>query len=310
LHGVHSVWRCFCKVCSESEEQMVAETPQTFRRTEQPDPELIFGKTARMGEVRSKLECAVQDGLPVLIEGESGTGKEVVARFLHWQSTRREGPFVKVNCAAVPARLLEAEMFGWGIGAPGAKEGKKDAIALAFGGTLFLDEIGEMDSVLRCKLIGTLQTGRYNHPDLGQMEVNARIVCACSMDLDSKRAECEEISQLLRSFAHRVRLLPLRERKADIPWLCEYLVEKFARNFGRPAPQLSQSVLDAFSRWDWPGNIRELENWIARIVLFGMEEAMGAEYGRLRGSKVDGVSRRHRATSINMSLSRRTRRSR
>ena len=274
---------------------MFAETAQTVRSVEQPNAELIFGNTPAMHEVRRKLDLALQDDLPVLIEGESGTGKEVTGRFLHWHSVRRVGPFVKVNCGALPSRLLESEMFGNESDQCGGGE-EKNAIGMASSGTLFLDEIGDLDPVLQRRLIRNLQIGRSrSQDDLGRRDV-ARFVCASCMNLDSKARENPTFAELLGCFGHRVRLLPLRERKRDLPQLCEYLAEKFARNFGRPVPHLSESVLAAFGQWNWAGNIRELENWIARIVVFGTEDAMGPEYGRQRGGRIDAGSGRHRAT--------------
>jgi two-component system response regulator AtoC len=277
---------------------MVAETAQTFRRTELPDAEFIFGGTPGMRVIRTKVEQASKDELPVLIEGESGTGKEVIARFLHDQSARRDGPFVKVNCAAVPARLLEGEMFGYERNAAGdVRETKNGSIGIAAGGTLFLDEIGEMDLSLQQKLLRTIKTGFYGRQDGSeQLTVNARLVCASSRDLKAGMQPNSTPDDLLHCFAHRVCLKPLRDRKQDIPQLCEYLSGKFARNFGRPIPRLSPSVMRVFQQWNWPGNIRELENWIARIVIFGTEEAIGLEFRRQLGLLGEASSRQHRAT--------------
>jgi DNA-binding NtrC family response regulator len=284
---------------------MFAETTQTLRHLEQPDAELIFGNTAAMRSIRTKLERALQDDLPVLIEGESGTGKDVVGRFLHCHSQRHEGPFVKVNCGALAGRLLEGEMFG--VGAYSANEAQSGSVGMAWGGTLFLDEIVDMDMVLQQRLTRKLQTRQDRRLD---EELYPRFVCASSTDLELKALHNPSLTELLKCFCHRVRLLPLRERKRDIPQLCDYLAEKFARNFGRPVPHLSQSVLDAFCHWDWPGNIRELENWIARIVIFGTEEAMGLDHARQFRGRVGGAARRHRATHLNVSRARRARRRR
>ena len=289
---------------------MVAETAQTFRRIELPSEEFIFGSTPGMREIRTRIEQASRDALPVLIEGESGTGKEVIGRFLHDHSQHREGPFVKVNCGAVPARLLEAEMFGYEQGSSGTiQETKNGSIGVAGGGTLFLDEIREMDSMLQLKLLRTLQTGRYGRQNGSEeLAVNARFICASSRDLQPGAGGDPFSEQLLGCFAHRVRLKPLRERKEDIPQLCEYLVEKFARNFGRPVPRLGPYVLRFFQRWNWPGNIRELENWIARIVIFGTEEAIGLEFRRQLGPAADPPPREHRVMRVQADRDRRVRR--
>ncbi len=156
------------------------------------------------------------------------------------------------------------------------------SIGLASGGTLFLDEITIWSCSLQQKLTRTLESGRYRRIDGGEdLAVNARFVCATSFDLKAGLQKSHFSEELLGCFAHhRVRLLPLRERREDIPRLCEYLLGKFARDFGRPVPHLSSHVLEAFQQWKWPGNIRELENWIARIVIFGAEEVIGLEFSR------------------------------
>lgn len=286
---------------------MLAETAQTFRRIELPNVEFIFGNTPGMREIRIKIEDASRDNLPVLIEGENGTGKEVIGRFLHDRSARKEGPFIRVNCGAVQARLLEGEMFGYEEGATGdVRETKNGSIGMAAGGTLFLDEVGDMDLTLQQKLLRTLDSGHYGRQDgREELAVNARFVCASSRDL---QAEPPFLKELLRCFEHRVRLRPLRERKQDIPQLSEYLVEKFARSFGRPVPRLSSYVLKAFQEWNWPGNIRELENWIARIVIFGTEEVIGLEFQRQLGLLGRVSPREHRAMQPKGDRVRRTRR--
>jgi DNA-binding NtrC family response regulator len=262
---------------------MPAETVQTARRLEVPSEEIIFGSSAGMRAIRGKIERALGDDLPVLIEGESGTGKRLIGQFLHRHSAHREGPFLNLNCAAVPTGLLEGEMFGYDKGAAaGVRETKSGSIGVASGGTLFLDEMGSMDLTLQQKLVRTLKSGHYRRIDGREdLVVNTRFVCATCIDLEAASRNHNFLEELLGCFVHhRVRLLPLRERKEDIPQLCEYLLEKFARDFGRAAPHLSSYVLEAFQRWKWPGNIRELENWIARIVIFGAEEVVGLEFSR------------------------------
>jgi len=262
---------------------MPAETVQPVRRLEVPSAEIIFGSTAGMREIRGKIERALEEDLPVLIEGESGTGKGLIGQFLHKHSAHSEGPFLNLNCAAVPTGLLEGEMFGYEKGAAAAvRETKGDSISRASGGTLFLDEIGSMDLTLQQKLMRTLKSGHYRRIDGREdLVVNTRFVCAASVYLEAGLRKRTLLEELLGCFVHhRVRLLPLRERKEDIPQLCEYLLEKFARDFGRAVPHLSSPALEAFQRWKWPGNIRELENWIARIVIFGAEEVVGLDFSR------------------------------
>jgi DNA-binding NtrC family response regulator len=261
---------------------MPAETAQPVRNTEVPSAEFIFGSTAGMREIREKIDRAVRDDLPVLIEGENGTGKEVIGRFVHSCSVRKEGPFLKLNCAAGPANLLEGEIYGYEKGEARQAWETSARVGLASGGTLFFDEIGEMDLTLQQKLTDTLGSGRYQHVDGStNLAVNARFMCSSSTGVETRPGSQSFPEQLVKLFAHHhLRLPPLRERKQDIPQLCEYLLEKFARDFGRPVPRLSSNVLEAFQQWKWPGNIRELENWIARIVIFGAEEVMGLQFSR------------------------------
>ena len=280
---------------------MIADTAGSVRHATLTVGDFIFGTTPGMHEVRMTLEQALSDDLPVLIEGESGTGKEMAARYLHLRSGRALAPFVRVNCGAVSTGFLEKEIFG-GIGTQQPGNGSMGLVA---NGTLFLDEIVEMDSCLQQKVVEALKNSRFGNE--GAISMNARIVCASSVDVEtaaSRESACRGLSD---QFGYRVRLLPLRERKQDIPQLCEHLIERFARNFGRPAPRLSSSVLGAFEEWSWPGNIRELENWIARIVIFGTEEAIGLEFRRQMASRGSAVPVRHRAVRVNGSHLRRSR---
>jgi DNA-binding NtrC family response regulator len=289
---------------------MVAEPAQAFRCLELPSAEDIFGRTPGMREIQNEIDRAMQDDLPILIEGENGTGKEVIGRFLHAHSARKEGPFVKVSCGAVSGRVLEGEVFGYETGSTGNPgESRSGSIEMAAGGTLFVDDIADMDVSLQQRLIRTLKMSRYGRQNGAEdLMVEARFVCATGIDPQGGPRSQTVHADLLECFGHRVRLLPLRERKEDIPQLCRYLGEKFARNFGRPVPRFSPAVLDALQKWDWPGNIRELENWTARIVIFGTEEAIGLEFSRQLGARIDTSPRRHRATRINANRLRRTRR--
>jgi DNA-binding NtrC family response regulator len=264
---------------------MIAETAQSARVPQLPIADFIFGTTPGMKEVRATLETAQQDDLPVLIEGESGTGKEVIARYLHLRSQRAAGPFVRVNCGAIPARQLEVEMFGGELGANDASGGNPGScsVGLAESGTLFLDGIAELDLGLQQRVVQVLKSGRCGTGE--RKPAGPRIVCATTIDVETAISQARAPQSLSSHFGHRVRLLPLRERKQDMPQLCEYLLAKFARSFGRPVPQLSPYVLESFRQWDWPGNIRELENWIARMVIFGTEEAIGLEFRRQVGAR-------------------------
>jgi DNA-binding NtrC family response regulator len=291
---------------------MTAETAHYSRRIELPESDLIFGRTVGMREVRGQLERAFQDDLPVLIEGESGTGKEVIGRFLHGHSARRAEAFIKLNCAAMPASLSEGELFRY-VRMEGTviRHDGGSSIQRASVGTVFLDEVGDLDLGVQARLARMLERRDRSPIDLGpeQRPASARLVCATSVDLEAQSARQGFVRDLLGCFSsHRIALLPLRERKEDIPQLCDYLLAKLAREFGRPVPRLSPYALHALQQWKWPGNIRELENWIARIVIFGTEEAIGLDFNRQLTAWGQELPRLHRAMHGKMVRARRLRR--
>jgi DNA-binding NtrC family response regulator len=280
---------------------MTTGTTSSLRPIQLPEPDRVFGCTAGMRAVRMTIEAAIRDDLPVLIEGESGTGKEVVARYLHLNSRRSAGAFVRVDCGWMQGSMLGRQILGR-VSCNADKprnEGGCDPFGTASGGTLFFDGIADMKWDVKRWLAEGLR---------GAASVNARIVCASKSSPRLDIGDDSLSDELSSCFGHRVRLLPLRERKQDIPILCEYLIGKFAANFGRSTPKLSSSVLETFQQLNWPGNIRELENWIARIVIFGTEEAIGPEFRRQMGAGGKLVSRSHRAVNLNLTLRRRSRR--
>jgi two-component system, NtrC family, response regulator AtoC len=248
-----------------------------------PSEAVIFGRTAAMREVRAQIERILDNDLPVLIRGESGTGKEVVARYLHARSSRRDAPFAKVNCAAIPAGQLESELLGYEPAAfPGAQEARPGMVEIAAGGTLFLDEIGDMSWALQTKLLHLIEDCHYFRVGGCQERLaQARIVCATNSDLEKaveRRAFREDL--FYRIEVINLRLLPLRERKEDIPLLCEHFLKKLARRLDRSAPSLTPGAVHMLKQWNWPGNLRELENWMRRVVILGDERALGEELGR------------------------------
>jgi len=248
-----------------------------------PDESVLFGRTPAMGEIRKRIDHVLSLDLPVLIQGESGTGKEVIARFLHSHSIRRQAPFVKLNCAAVPAGLLESELFGYQKGSfTGAKEDRRGLVEIADGGSLFLDEISELHRDLQGKLLRLLQEGSFTRIG-GSEERLARIRVICATNVDLQRAV--ETGTFRRDLFYRIevvslRLPSLRERKEDIPKLCEHFLQKLARQFGRQALTLGPETVGLLMEWNWPGNLRELENWIARAIILGDAEALGMELKR------------------------------
>jgi two-component system, NtrC family, response regulator AtoC len=221
--------------------------------------------------------------VPVLILGESGVGKEVLASFIHEQSNRSDGPFVKVNCAALPHELLESELFGYEKGAfTGAIRDKMGKFEQADKGTLMLDEIAEMSPHLQAKLLHVLQDQEFSR--LGgkkPVKVNVRILAATNRKLKEAVLKGEFRNDLyFRLNVIKVEIPPLRDRREDIPLLCNYFVEKYRERYQSPVQQLPKDLLETFMRYDWPGNIRQLENIIKRYLILPDSEIIQ----ELRGS--------------------------
>jgi transcriptional regulator with PAS, ATPase and Fis domain len=217
----------------------------------------------------------------VLITGETGTGKELIARAIHSLSPRAKGPFVVVNCGALPDTLLESELFGYKAGAfTGANRDKPGRFALARGGTLFLDEIGEVSPALQVRLLRVLQEHTYE--PLGgtaQETADIRIVVATNQDLaEMVRAGTFRPDLYYRVNVVRVELPPLRQRKEDIPTLVEQFIARFNRLHGKSITAVSAEALSLMMAYDWPGNIRELENVIERAFVMCHEGPIGIEH--------------------------------
>jgi len=245
-----------------------------------PPDNIYFGPSEVMQQVRQRVGRAANLNVPILVLGESGTGKEVLARYIHNQSPWRSGPFVKVNCPAIPGTLLESELFGFQKGAfTGAYAAKPGRMELANGGTLFLDEIAELDSSLQAKLLHVLQDGHFTRiGDHEEQRLDARIVCASNRYLQHEiKTGGFRADLLYRINVITVTLPPLRERRDDIPYLAEYLRQQFNIRFKKEAGPLSRDVIQSLVYRDWPGNVRELENCIARYVILGSEEVFQAE---------------------------------
>ncbi len=241
---------------------------------ELPPEEVIFGQSLAMQMVRNKVQKAAAANVPVLLEGESGTGKDVVAHLIHLLSDWCAGPLVKVSCPAIPGTLLESELFGYEKGAfTGAYGTKPGRVEMANRGTLFLDEIGEMDPLLQAKLLQLLQDGQFCRIGAQQdRRVEVRIICATNRNL----AEEVEAGSFRQDLFYRINVLnislpPLRERAEDIPALVDYLLQKCRNGYGVPVKPISPAVVQRMKQYNWPGNIRELENVVRRYVILDSE---------------------------------------
>ena len=247
---------------------------------EMPPDAIIFGRTELMRLVRDRLTKLASANVPVLIQGESGTGKDIIARMIHIASPWRTGPWVKVNCPAIPGTLLESELFGYEKGAfTGAFGMKPGRVEMAHRGTLFLDEISELDMSLQSKLLQLLQDGQFCR--IGAQEdkkVEVRVVCATNRKLEQEIENGTFRSDLFyRINVVNLHLPPLRERAVDIPDLVSYFLEYHNRKYNCRARALSTEMMATLRKYHWPGNIRELENLIKRYVILGNEEVIASD---------------------------------
>jgi DNA-binding NtrC family response regulator len=247
----------------------------------QEDPEdLLLGASDALQKVKRLILRVAPTPTTVLISGESGTGKELVARSLHLRSSRRDRPFVKINCAAIPENLLESELFGHEKGAfTGASAQKPGRFELADGGTLFLDEIGEMPLSAQPKVLRALQEGCfYRVGGTRTVTVDVRLVAATNRDLRSAVSEGRFREDLFyRLHVVPVRIPTLRERRQDIPLLAQCFVKRSALRLGREIEAIEPEALASLVAHSWPGNIRELENVIERAVLLSDGSSIGPD---------------------------------
>jgi len=237
-----------------------------------PPREMALWQSKRMREVRQIIIEAAAVDVTVLITGETGTGKDIVARAIHALSSRRSGPFVKVNCAAVPRELLESELFGHERGAfTGAHKLKIGKFEAAHNGTIFLDEIGDLHPALQAKLLHVLQDGDLSRVGgKSAFKVDTRVLAATNQDLERGVAE----GRFREDLYYRLNVLqivvpPLRERLEEIPGLVEYFVERYAKLFRRPQFSISPALMEQLLRQRYRGNVRELENLIKRMIILG-----------------------------------------
>jgi two-component system response regulator AtoC len=258
-----------------------AEVEQLRGRARTESELLAFdGDNPKMRDVRDIVEQVADTDITVLIRGESGTGKEVVARALFQLSGRRDRPFVKVNCAALPSELLESELFGFEKGAfTGAQKRKLGKFEYANHGTIFLDEIGEMSPALQAKLLQVLQDGEFSRlGGEGDVRVDTRVITATNRNLEQAVREGSFREDLFyRLNVVTIQLPPLRERRDAIPLLVEHFLRKYGEQYRKEVKQLAPETLAAMVRHPWPGNVRELENLVKRMVVLGNEKALVQE---------------------------------
>src|SRR5580658_9854714 len=250
----------------------------------------IVGSSPPLKQVLQLVETVAPTDSTVLLLGETGTGKELIARAVHEHSRRKDRIFVKINCAAIPTGLLESELFGHERGAfTGAISQKIGRLELADGGTLFLDEVADIPSEIQPKLLRALQEQEFER--LGStrtLKVNVRLIAATNRDLVRMVAKGEFRSDLYyRLNVFPIRLPPLRERKEDIPLLVGYFVEKFAKQMQKEIDSIPAAVMKALKSWEWPGNIRELENLVERAVILTRGRSLEAPLSELRKVHVD-----------------------
>ena len=241
------------------------------------DDAAIVWETESMQRVAHVLEQIADTDVTVLVHGESGVGKEVVTRAVHERSSRASRPFVKVNCAALPSDLLESELFGFERGAfTGAVARKAGKFELAHTGTIFLDEIGEMSAALQAKLLQVLQDATFTHLGSNQeIRVDVRVVTATNRDLEQmvKQGGFRE-DLFFRLNVVSIEIPPLRERRQEIPRLIDLFLRRYSFKYRKPLPVLSSRMLRQLERHAFPGNVRELENMMKRVVVLGREEPL------------------------------------
>ena len=258
--------------------------------------ENIIGNSPALKHVLELVETVAPSDSTVLLLGETGTGKELIARAIHDRSRRKDRTFVKLNCAAIPTGLLESELFGHEKGAfTGAITQKIGRMELADQGTLFLDEVGDIPVEIQPKLLRALQEREFER--LGSIHtrrVNIRLVAATNRDLEKMIADREFRSDLYyRLHVFPIRIPPLRERKEDIPQLVSYFVQKFAKQMQKKIEAISPAVMKGLMAWEWPGNIRELENFVERAVIVTRGKSLDAPLGELRKTNTVELPRVH-----------------
>lgn len=257
-----------------------------------------------MDKLKTVIDEIAKTDITVLIKGESGTGKELVAQTIHHKSNRREKPFIKVNCAAIPRGLLESELFGFEKGAfTGAHLRKPGKFELASGGTILLNEIGEIDIALQAKLLQVLQDGAFSRlGGEGDVLVDTRVITTTKDHLEKSMLEGRFREDLFfRINVMTITIPPLRERKEQILPFSQFFFDLYKQRYGKEVYPISSGTLNTFEEYHWPGNIRELENTVKRIVLFGDEERVVRDLFHEREGidmKTDGIADSYSKTPV------------
>ena len=263
--------------------RLVSELSELRQQLSDDEDRAVWGNSEKMRNIGTVIEQVADSDVTVLIRGESGVGKELVSRAIHQRSTRRNRPFVKVNCAALPAELLESELFGHERGAfTGAATTRIGKFEQADTGTLFMDEIGELKPALQAKLLHVLQDAEFTK--LGsnkRIQVDVRIVAATNRDLEAMLTNGEFREDLY----YRLKVIELtvpalRERRDEVPTLTDFFVARYSRKYNRPLKPISEELRQLFLQYEWPGNIRELENMIKRVVILQDEHLVVREIER------------------------------
>ncbi len=237
-----------------------------------PSEEIIFGRSMAMISIRQKVQKVLGTDVPILIQGENGTGKGLLAHYIHSRSPMSSGAFVKVNCAAIPGALLESELFGYEKGSfTDAHTSKPGYVEMAHRGTLFLDETADLDLGLQAKVLQLLQDGHFSRiGDKQERRAETRIICATNRDLGAE----VEAGRFRNDLFYRINVISinlpsLRDRHEDVALLAEYFLRQLNARFERDTPPFSRESLDNLSSREWRGNIRELENVVARYAILG-----------------------------------------
>jgi len=263
----------------------------------------IIGKTPKMQQIFETIARVAPTKTSVLITGESGTGKELVARAIHFNSARKTGPFVVVNCAAIPDTLMESELFGHVKGAfTGAHTSKRGLLETANGGTVFLDEIGELSLAMQVKLLRFLQEHTIRAVgSTKEVKVDVRVVAATNKDLvEAVRAQRFREDLFYRLNVVHINMPPLRERREDIPYLASHFLEKFRKELSKDVRGFAPDVMERLMSWNYKGNVRELENIIEHAVTFatGPLVTMDALPEHLKGEKASPLSAIDQVTKV------------